>query len=270
MSLAVGCSSKTGGGDADALAEVRGFCLEWAERACNDTVVSHCSAADADACVAGQRQFCESIVDDGKYSRLTAEACLDGVEEAYADAQLTAEERDTVRLLGPPCDKIVSGSTGGGGTCTEDTDCNRDVDLLCVKKAGRGTGTCQIPQAVGGGRDCSAADAVCESGFYCDGTNCLAEKVSGAACSESVPCSAATRCLTPDGQPPTTTDGGEPPAASCEPRSSVGRPCKDDDDCTTRICSLRAGTEEGVCSAVILLSPTDPHCASLMSAGGGS
>jgi hypothetical protein len=257
------CSMKHDAAEGVVLADVRSFCEEWARRACNDTVVSRCAAESKDACVSAQGAFCESLVPDGKYSSVTAPACLDGVETAYSDAVLTADERDTVRSLGTPCDKIVSGSTGKGGECVEDGDCNREVDLACVKKAGSRTGKCEKPTSVGGGISCSDPEVVCDDGFYCDGSHCVEAVGEGATCSAGVPCKADFQCLTDAGEPVGIASDGGNESGSCTARKKIGEACNTSDDCLSRICAPRVNSNAGVCADQILLTPSEPICVDL-------
>jgi hypothetical protein len=251
---------------AEKIATKRGFCQEWGGRACNDTVVGLCSAVSKGDCSDSQQDFCETLIPDEKYSSLTALDCLKAVEEAYGDGKLTAEERDTVTALANRCDRIVSGSLTAGKSCFVDSDCNRDKNLSCVKKTST-IGKCQEPAEppVGGGRDCSADDAVCEKGFYCDGKNCLAEKGQGDDCSVTVPCDAESHCLDSQGHPVGAGDSADGGATNgiCAARKSTGGECASDDDCTSRICSPKAGSTTGVCSAQISLSPSDRICNAL-------
>jgi hypothetical protein len=252
---------------AEKIATVRGFCDEWGARACNDTVVRLCSAATKGDCADSQSAFCESLIPDGKYSDLTALDCLAAVEDAYRDGVLTADEHETVTTLANKCDRVVSGSLSAGKSCFVDSDCNRDEELSCVKKTSP-IGKCQKPAdpPIGGGRDCSADEAVCEKGFYCDGKNCLAEKGQGDDCSVTLPCDAESHCLDADGHPVgagDSADGGGSTTGICAARKTTGGSCAIDDDCTSRICSPKAGSTTGVCSAQISLSPSDQICNAL-------
>jgi hypothetical protein len=243
------------------LADVQSFCAEWAKRACNELVVGRCAAESNEACIAAQQTFCESLIPDGHYSATTASACLDAVEAAYSDAVLTADERDTVRRLGEPCDKIVSGSVGKDGECTTDGDCNRDVDLACVKKAGAATGKCEKPTTVGGGISCADPDVTCEEGFYCDGAHCVEALGEGKSCSATAPCKSDFQCLTAAGVPPGASDGGVE-AATCQPLKKIGGACTTDADCLSRICAPRVNST-AVCAEEIVLTPSEPICIDL-------
>lgn len=258
----VACSGKKGPADAQ-FADVQSFCAEWGNRACNDQVVSRCAAENKDACVTAQQSFCESLVPDGQYSATTATACLDAVQAAYSDAVLTADERDTVRQLGAPCDKIISGSTGKDGECTTDGDCNRDVDLACVKKAGATTGKCEKPTVVGGGISCAGADVTCDEGFYCDGSHCVEAVGEGAACSASVPCKADYQCLTGAGTPAGSSADAGAESGTCQARKKTGGACETDTDCLSRICTPRVSSTTGVCAEQIILTPSEPVCVDL-------
>lgn len=259
----IACSAKKDTLEGDKFADVQSFCGEWGNRACNDQVVSRCAAEGKDACVSAQQSFCETLVPDGRYSSLTASACLDAVAAAYADAVLTADERDTVRLLGTPCDKIVSGSVGKDGECTEDGDCNRDVDLSCVKKAGATTGKCEKPATVGGGISCTDPEVTCEEGFYCDGSHCVEAVGEGETCSETVPCNPEFQCLTAAGTPVGTSADGGASSGTCQARKKVGGACQTDADCLSRICAPRVNSASGVCAEQILLTPSEPLCIDL-------
>ncbi len=247
------------------LATAEGFCDDWAGRACNDHVVEACSAESKNSCIDSQKAFCGKLIPDGKYSDLTARACLSAVEAAYSDGILTASERDTVRHLANQCDHIVSGTGTAGKACLVDSDCDRDEDLSCVKKTSV-MGKCEKPpdKPIGGGHDCSAAEAVCEDGFYCDGSNCLAAKSVDDECSATVPCDATSRCLDADGNVVGAT-GADAGAATgiCRARKAIGNTCTGDDDCTSGICTPKAGSAEGVCSKQVVLSPADPICSDL-------
>jgi hypothetical protein len=238
---------------------VDGFCTKWAQAACNGEVVEKCSAADEEACVEAQKSFCESLVPDGRYSSSLAKDCVEAVEKAFKDAELTPEERDTVLRLGPPCDGVLSGEAGEGEACGETADCNTEQALACVKKPGDEEGTCQEPMEVMGGFDCSGDNVVCAEGFYCDGANCLANKGDGASCSDAIPCAIEFNCERPDGSMPDPLVDD----ATCVAKAEVGSDCEKDSDCLTGICSIAAGSSAGVCSALTVLSPTDPICEDL-------
>src|SRR5262245_2181019 len=166
----------------DPLASQGGFCEEWAKRACSKVVVTRCDADDEKSCQSEQRRYCESIVPASLYSQDGAEECLEFVEEAYKDGDLTSEERDAVRSLGAPCDMVLSGDGRTGDECDKHSDCDREGGYDCVIPLGKDVGSCQKPNKVGGGLACENADDVCAEGFYCDGENCLARKNAGKAC----------------------------------------------------------------------------------------
>ncbi len=265
LGLLTSCAHKDDG-LANKISTVRGFCDEWGSRACNDKVVNLCSAASKNDCIETQQSFCESLIPEDKYSPKTALDCLGAVEDAYKDGVLTADERDTVMALANACDKILSGPGTAGKSCAADSDCNRDEELACIKK-NSATGKCQVPTSppVGGGFSCSAEEAVCTDGFYCDGDNCLAEKTQGDDCSAILPCDAASHCLDADGKlvaVGSSADGGAA-KGTCVARKAVGGSCTTDDDCTSRICSPKAGSTSGVCSSQISLSPSDQVCTNL-------
>src|SRR4029077_16765067 len=126
--------------------------------------------------------FCRSLVPDASFSDAHADACLGAVSDAYADASLRDEELATVLRLGAPCDQLLTGPKDRGESCTTRRDCDASSGFDCLKKGDASKGTCQIPEEVGGGRDCSAAQKVCTTGFYCDGDHCVEGKDVGEDC----------------------------------------------------------------------------------------
>jgi hypothetical protein len=256
------CSGKKSGAD-DALADVQGFCSEWGKRACSPNVLTSCLGTK-DACIETQRTFCEGAIPNGKYSSLTAKTCLDAVEAAYSGPSLTADQRDLVTKLTGACSKIVSGSVGKDGACAADSDCNRDVDLACIRKAGSAKGVCEKPVAVANGSSCKAPDSVCGDGFYCDGSHCVSGGVDGDPCAPSTPCGPSSRCT---GSGAGVSDAGAadagPSNGTCTALKKAMQDCVADDDCETRICILIGSTGTGRCGDTIQLAPSEAVCATL-------
>jgi hypothetical protein len=270
LALVPACSAKKDGTGTN-VADLAAFCSEWATRACNDTVVGSCSATSPGACIQAQQTFCESLVPAAKYSSKNADACLDAVREAYSDGQLTADERNVVLRLGAPCDKVVSGKGAKEAACTQDSDCNRDDDLACVKKYD-GSGQCEVPNptAVMGGNDCSAPDAVCTVGYHCGfESSCVQNNVKeGQPCSDVKPCGAGLRCGKPSGQI-SGADAGAEAGAGAASSSDVCialvkvSPCATDTDCESGICAVGSGASSGRCTTSAALSSTDRICDAL-------
>lgn len=220
--LSAGCSGDDGSAP-DPYVTREGFCGEWAKAACTSRVVSACAATDQDACVATQAQFCTGVVSAEAYRKELARSCVSRVRSAYADERLTPEEARIVLTGGAPCDFACI-----------------DVD-----------GECLEPTIVGGGMECTDPTSVCDEGFYCDGTNCLALRTEGRECSASMPCAPELKCV------------GEEGAQVCEAKAATGEPCATGDDCVSGICSLPAGAAEGICGAEIILSTAEPACMNL-------
>ena len=164
------------------------FCSRWAAAACSAEVVSACVAESADACRSSQERECLELVPATGFADDRADPCIDAVADAYADADLTASELDTVLRLGPPCDRLVRGPRAAAEACTSRLDCDGPGGYDCVFKGGAQTGTCQLPAVVQPGRNCSADNAVCTSGFYCDGSNCIEGSAVGGACMRDEQC----------------------------------------------------------------------------------
>lgn len=222
------------------------FCQQWAERACGDQVVSACQAQDTESCRASQKSFCLDLVPKA-FSSERANECLTAVGAAYADADLTGQELNTVMRLAEPCNRIVKGPIGKGGTCTEHANCDGPGGFLCVTKANAAQGSCQVPETVGAGLQCDAAQQICDAGFYCNGANCIAVKAVGQLCTDDIECGAAALC---------TSDG------VCTARLGVSAPCTTDEQCLSELC-YDFGGAGATCVDRLRLSPSEPACEKL-------
>jgi hypothetical protein len=228
-------------------AETRdGFCDRWAEAACNNNVVSACQAASVDACRVSQERFCLGLVPASGFVDERADACIGAVGAAYADADLTVLELDTVLRLGPPCDQLVRGTRTEGASCTSRLDCDGPAGFDCVFKGSQTSGTCQRPEVASPGTDCSDAAAICTEGFYCDGDNCIEGNDPGEACLRDAECA----------------DGYCGPNDVCVAGLSVNTTCTDDAQCVSGFCYAYSASER-VCTDRVRLSRTDPACEDL-------
>jgi Dickkopf-like protein len=240
--LALACS-----GDDPASETPTSFCSKWAEAACSDDTVSACQAADVDQCRGSQLAFCLDLVPTAGFSGSTTRACLDAIGSAYADADLTGAELDTVLRLGAPCDRLVAGPRSEGQLCSSRADCNAPDGFDCVFKGTDSMGTCQVPRVVGAGLDCSDQNAVCGEGFYCNGQNCIGGQSVGMACTTDRQCSLDAYCAQPSGL--------------CADRLDVGAQCSIDAECAAGLCYPFMGGK--VCTDRIRLSRSEPICADL-------
>lgn len=232
----------------DPLADPEVLCEEWGARACNDRVVSTCLAASTDDCVQSQKAFCLQIVPD-EYTTETAEACLNVVRNAYEDATLTSTEFGIVVNGGGACSFIEESSSGEGGRCIDDDDCQGD--LRCVIRPGDEEGVCLVPDVVGGGFSCSEPNQICDTGFYCDGTNCLARRGAGESCSDVVKCLEGFACE------------GAPGEEICLVRGQIGNVCVFNSECLSGICFKSSGSGDGLCADEIILSGAAALCQNL-------
>jgi hypothetical protein len=221
------------------------FCREWGNKACSSVVVSACQATDAEACRLKQQGFCESLVPTN-FSDAAGDACLAAVGAAYEDADLTGDELVTVLELGGDCGRIVDGPSGRGESCTNSRDCQGPAGYECVIKGGQSQGTCQIPELVGAGLRCAAAQQVCMPGFYCNGANCIAAKAVEEACANDEECGSEGWCA----------------AGVCAARLSVNEPCTASNQCSSALCYSFASADS-TCVDRLRLSRSEPVCANL-------
>jgi hypothetical protein len=245
-----GCSSDQPGPgvEDDKFKTEAAFCAEWAEVACNDDVVSACNGS-TDGCIDSQASACGVIVPYG-YKATYAEDCLNAVEDAYADAELDAEELDVVLRLGGNCATLVDGGQDEGETCTSSFDCDGVNGYECVIKADETSGSCHVPVEAGGGEQCDESDVVCEEGFYCNGSDCLIRRDEMDACTGDAMCAAELRCDIAMGE----TEG------VCEPRLANGQACTGNDECASGIC---IGATNKVCASNVVLTVESSLCDTL-------
>lgn len=218
------------------------FCQRWAEAVCGAEVTSVCQTNQTE-CQASQSASCrdwlpEDFQDEG------VDACLNAVAEAYADADLDAQELDIVWRLGAPCNGIVVAGEGGE-TCERDADCSGASGLTCVLKDGA-SGTCERAETVQAGFSCEEPQQTCAEGFYCNGDNCIVALDSGEDCNNDNQCAEGLFC-----------EGGV-----CETQLAVGADCDTDRECESEIC-YRVDDDQQVCVDRIRLSPAEPACDTL-------
>jgi hypothetical protein len=221
------------------------FCRDWAAAACSDETVSACQAKDAESCRDTQEDVCRDLV-PSDFSDEMGQACIDAIEAAYRDADLKGDELKTVISLGGPCDKLIKGDKDEGEDCDDDRDCDGPAGYECVWHSDETSGTCQIPEVVGAGRDCSSKRKVCEVGFYCNGDNCIEAKDAGDACTIQAECGEGAFCNA---------------MGKCEDKHAVSEACASDIECEDGVCYEYDG--EKTCTDRIRLGRSEPLCEQL-------
>lgn len=241
------------------------FCSRWAAAACSQATVDACQAASIEACRTTQQEICMDQL-GGDFIDNGSDTCIETIEVAYMDADLSADELRLI-ALGRECRTVVSGSGDTGDDCTEDRDCDRSASLECVIRDGSGVGTCQVPEQVGAGRSCDDPEDVCEADFFCSLDHCLERLENDEPCSYTGECNSDAFCnmdrSVVDGGSP---DGGGPSGGStagvCEARHPTNAPCTANEQCQSGIC-YEFSTSEQVCISRLRLSRSEPICATL-------
>ena len=244
------------------LATVSGFCQAWAEYACNPDVVNFCGGGeDIGGCQRTQSDFCESVVPSEGYDPKYAKECLRAVERAYEGDGLDTEQLLLVRQLKGDCARLTHGTARAGDSCSEDTECDTIEGYSCVTRPGA-EGTCQIPVEVEAGDRCRDPEAVCEQGYYCNGTNCIATLEEGDPCVDTQECAADLRCeKTSSGEGGAGGEDENP--GTCVPRiTRFDDPCQENDDCGSGYCE-QSGSGAGDCVDMIQFSRGEPICEDL-------
>jgi hypothetical protein len=249
--LPLGCS----GTDVppDPLASRTGFCKAWGESACNEDVIADCNANSKDDCVAKQSDFCLTLIPtayDSKY----AKECLSAVTDAYKDTELTAEEIQIVTQFAAPCDQLSRGSVPGGGTCKNHDDCNTADGYGCLIKPGETRGACLKPEEVKPGEACDGPAQVCETGYFCDGENCLAFRKTNKPCTADYECLPSDQCAVSEADPETSL---------CTTRAPLNADCTSDAECASNYCAIDPDQTVGACVLKVVLGRREPLCANL-------
>ncbi len=204
LAVVAACSSGKDGpsGRTDPLTTSQGICAQWAAAACNDDVVRACNGSSGTTaeCVGDQQDFCLEVLVGDDFDRELAQDCIDAVEKAYADGEITADERLEVILLekGPCAETLASGTPGAGGAggaggesppapklagarcnpmadvCVDTAYCDPEVDV-CVLKAAEGEICCVIdPMFLEPACESGLPEVPCTPGTFCSDGICVA------------------------------------------------------------------------------------------------
>lgn len=236
----------------DPLATATGFCSAWAERACATDVVENCNANSADDCRATQTDFCADLL-PAAYSSAHAGECLDAVAAAYSDAKLTPTEINLVTHLGGACAQLSKGTVAKGGSCSKSEQCDTAGGLDCIIKEGDTKGSCEEPEEIAAGEDCTGPAQVCKSGYFCSDGNCIAQRANGKTCDGDYACKPESHCVVAEGED----------AATCVAKLALNETCAADGECASGYCAIGKGDTEGSCASTIVLTRTEPLCENL-------
>ncbi len=212
------------------------FCERWAAAACSSEVVSVCQASSVDDCQAAQNVRCLDELPEDFIDRGVGD-CIGAVEQAYEDADLNAEELDTVLRFRGVCGQVVVASEIGE-ECQVDSDCEPALD--CLLKSDD-EGTCQEAVTVEPGHSCTEPEETCPVGYYCDGDNCIAALEEGEDCVNDSQCDYDMYC-----------------DEVCIQKLAVSEECDSDVQCVSGICYQN--DDERTCVNRLRLSPAEPIC----------
>lgn len=230
---------------------IEGFCQAVAAAACSEPVVRACFGAndavleqDTNLCIASRSRLSNCNPDGLIYYPQYADQCVAEYWNAFASGGYDKLGAEALREACLPA--LNSGHTTGA-TCNDDIDCNVGAQLRCVKHVsseGKLVGTCQIPHAVGGGYECSQANAECPEGQYCGSSGyCQAAGKANKECDAAKPCAPGFRCA----------------ETVCEAQYPDGHGCKVDNDCANGFC-VELSSGAGQCAATYMLSMGTAAC----------
>lgn len=253
VALAVsGCGSKEDpvSGPQYTYPDVVSYCAARAKAECSPVVLDSCQSAEV-SCLTTRQGLCgQAVPPNAKYRPAQADACIAAVTTAYTDDKFTAAEMDAIDEA---CSKLFGGLGGANATCSDNTGCDLDSGLECVKPTGADSGTCQAPAIMQPGDPCNAPDAVCKDGYFCTSStpqSCAKKLPAGQTCNDVLPCDDTLRCVAND---PPATDG------TCEAKLAIQSTCTANEDCADGLCIQIAG--EMKCASSIKFSPNEPVCA---------
>lgn len=228
------------------------FCEAVAKAQCSDAVVQGCYSSDSESlaedkasCVAQRKSTSVCNPRRLKYGKANAKACVDAHTAAYKDGSISSGDVDAIDAA---CMTVLYGGGTQGASCTRDDDCDTPNDLRCVNKSGDVEGICIVPTEVGAGLDCSANDAECIEGFYCNASDdCVGLEGNGSGCGIGMPCEEGLSCSA-------ESDG------VCFPKGGNSDPCDTGDECASGFCTIATGSNEGRCTATLTFQSTSKSC----------
>jgi hypothetical protein len=250
--LVVAASALSGGCGSSGpdYSELTAFCQALAQADCSQAVVTGCYGSstaslpdDTQTCVTARAtpERCNPL--GLAYHAQYAQACIDAHAAAYMSGQLDA---GTFATLQQQCLPALNQGGEVGASCSDDTDCDVGSGDFCVVHQG-GSGTCQVPQPVMPGGDCSDPAAECSAGYFCEsGGYCVIDPgQAGKACGPGVSCNTGLGCST-------TT-------MTCAAQLPDSAACTVDSDCSGGLCiSVSDGAE---CAATYTFAVGSATCA---------
>lgn len=230
------------------------FCNGIAQAECSQAVLDSCVVSGKPACVAAVQQSCMAQASDvtrgviaSNYptGKKAAEACIQKVTEAYADAKIEGTEHAAIKAA---CGEVFRGSKTAGFECKSDIDCS--VGLGCYLTAAD-QGTCETLKTIALGDDCGAKGSVCDKGLYCGSDQaCIKRKAVGSECQAfTKPCLENLLCANVDAM------SG---LGKCEAKKAQGTECTSDDECDSNFCALIG--QKNLCVNALTLGAGAPAC----------
>jgi hypothetical protein len=199
------------------------FCADYAKALCQ---LSNTSCEfDAAMCTTFQTNLCMTTVVAAQaesatrnYSQQAGNACINALNDAYGNGPPSIPA-STLQMVNALCDKVVVGNQGSLKPCTGDNDCAGA--LVCAPYGTESVCAAVTPKSLGD--PCADPGDECGDDSYCSGgatPQCIATPSTGGACSSTVPCGSADRCL----------------EGVCAARADIGDPCATDGDCVSGFC----------------------------------
>ncbi len=240
----VGCKGGGSGGPAT----TSDFCMQYAEAICQ--VTTPCGAV-LTTCVSYQEAQCMAsataeTTGTRTYTPGNAAACINAVSAAYGGAHpdISVQTMANIKLA---CGYVFQGSVKLLATgCTTQFDCAGATNgtIICDN-----TYCAMQTSPTAADQPCGNPGQVCVANYYCAANAsgvkvCTADAVSGAACSDSVPCAQNLRCAN----------------GTCGALLPSGMPCAADSDCAASAPYCAPYVSPPICTASLNFSTGSPSC----------
>ena len=269
MTIAFGCSSSPPPDQT-----VTEFCSDWADAYCQ---LSSICNFDVTACTTYQVGVCNAFASAAQasggraYSQPAGVTCINQLKATFGGSPTTVSV-STLTTITDLCNRAFTGNQVTNKSCSTDYDCASG--LVCAASViapSMKVCTTVTPKQLGA--ICLDPGDECQGDSYCalqQGADpqCVPTPAEGAACSATLPCGPADRCI----------------GSTCQPLVAMGDTCASNADCATGYCDLYPPVQctdgltfargsydcQGISGADVTSSGIDAGTTSTVDAGGGS
>jgi hypothetical protein len=246
--MAAACSSTSA--PTDKYPSVDSFCEALAGAECQEA--AYCEV-DASACKAVRKPLClaDATKAQGQgrtYTPSKAPDCVDAATKTYGSNNINPAD---LRTLSDTCGRVYQGSVAKNAQCTPDPNlavsdpdlAQAQASLQCAGDAICDKNHCGDKVTKTSGQGCANPGEVCDTGYYCAGTNgnpmvCTPKLTLNQPCSATAPCAETFHCV----------------SGACQARADIGGACGVNADCTSNFCDQYNGFK---CGKALIFAPAE-------------